>query len=360
MIISFSGRQHSGKTLLANICQNNGYKIMYFADELKELICFVLNIKRGFLELNKDVIQSYEIIKNINYSELSSLLEIKEDILKQELQNKTFNSIRSAMQFMGTDLIRKYNPNWHVKQISKKIMKGQKYCFGDCRFINEKEFVESIGGECWFIIRPNIDIKYLSNHKSETECNWTIFRDKIIINYMDDNFVNQWQEYLKSRKIMEFEKSNVLLNIDKEIDYYVIGFLQSYLFKDNNFTFQFRDKNHIEFLKKYFNNLINFQIINDNLIEGIIDNPFIIENIKRWINGYIIPEFKSENDLKQFIKGMLDCFPRTSDNLLIINYQNKNDIKNLKQYLWDLNSDDIDSSIRYHVPDLQKKYNDLI
>ena len=57
---------------------------------------------------------------------------------------------------------------------------------------------------------------------------------------------------------------------------------------------------------------------------------------------------------------MLDCHPRSIDNLLIINYQNKNDIKNLKQYLWDLKSDDIDSSIRYYVPDLQKKYNDLV
>jgi hypothetical protein len=362
MIISFSGRQHSGKTLLADICQSKGYKIMYFADELKELVCLLLNIKRGFLELNKDVIQSYQINENINYNELSSLLEIKESILKQELENKFFDSIRSAMQFMGTDLIRKYNPNWHVKQISKKIVKGQKYCFGDCRFTNEKEFIESIGGECWFIIRPNINIKYLSNHKSETECNWTMFENKIIINEMNENFVNQWKEYLETKNIanLTISKSTILLNINKELDYYVIGFLQSYLFTDNNFIFYFKNKKHIEFLKKYFNNLIDFEIINNNLIKGIIGNPFIIENIKRWINGYIISEFRVENDLQQFIRGMLDCHPRSIDNLLIINYQNKNDIKNLKQYLWDLKSDDIDSSIRYYVPDLQKKYNDLV
>jgi hypothetical protein len=364
MIISFSGRQHSGKTKLAELCQNKGYKIMYFADELKELVCKLLNIQRGYLELNKDVNNNYSISKNIDYTELSSFLEINEEILTKELSNKVFDSIRYAMQFLGTDLIRKYNKNWHIKQIEKKLIKGENYCFGDCRFINEKEFIDSIGGETWFIIRPNIDVKYLSNHKSELECSWILF-DNIMINNMDKNFINQWNEYLEKKNTIKLiiPKSNVLLNINKELDYYVIGFLQIYLFKNNNFIFEFTNKSHIEFLREYFNNLINFEIINDNLIKGIIDNPFIIENIKRWINGYIIPEFKSENDLKQFIKGMLDCHQRNYDKLLIINYQNKNDLKNLKQYLWDIKYDDSDlysPSIRYYVPDLQKKYNDLI
>jgi dephospho-CoA kinase len=54
MIISLSGRKGSGKTTLAQVCENPGYIILNFGDELKKLICKMLNITMDYLSENKN------------------------------------------------------------------------------------------------------------------------------------------------------------------------------------------------------------------------------------------------------------------------------------------------------------------
>ena len=91
-----------------------------------------------------------------------------------------FKTVRQLLQFIGTDLIRKYNTNWHVNRIRKMIDKNKNYVFDDVRFKNELNLVKELGGECWFIIRPIIN--NVSNHESETSLTWRDFGNKIIIN----------------------------------------------------------------------------------------------------------------------------------------------------------------------------------
>ena len=153
-IIAFSGRKHSGKTFLSEICKNEyGYQILYFADGLKNLLCKLMNINRNVLDTMKDIHQEIKLHDSIPY--LAECLNLKEADVKEFVRfKKPFNSIREILQFLGTEIIRKYCPSWHIDQL-KKNMTSDKICIGDCRFPDEKEFIESIGGETWIVIRPH-------------------------------------------------------------------------------------------------------------------------------------------------------------------------------------------------------------
>lgn len=202
-IISLSGRKQSGKTELTNICEKYGFKIINFADELKILICEILNISKKNLEIYKDdKNKEYDIQNKIDF--ISTKLQINKNFLIPLLSRK-FSSIRDLLQTIGTDVIRKYNPEWHINQIRKKIKEENngdinhiKYCFGDCRFKNEKTFIEKeLKGECWFIIRPyNFNI---SNHESEINLRWIDFGNKIIVNNVSkDMLIKRWENYMKT------------------------------------------------------------------------------------------------------------------------------------------------------------------
>jgi hypothetical protein len=61
--------------------------------------------------------------------------------------------------------------------------------------------IEEMGGDCWYIVRPNID--KISNHESETSLKWQDFGDKVIINDAGlKAFKFKWEVFIK-----EYEKS---------------------------------------------------------------------------------------------------------------------------------------------------------
>ena len=186
-IIAFSGRKHSGKSMLLEHCkQRYGYQVLYFADGLKQLVCLTLGISRSTLEKTKDVLQP---------------ICIQTDLIEKEFKIKpiknNFNSIREMMQYIGTDIIREHNPRWHIDQLHRNI-RSDRICIGDCRFPNEKQFVKDLGGETWFIIRP-FYILDISNHDSETSLHWSDFDGKVIINdTTKDKILEQWDKYMET------------------------------------------------------------------------------------------------------------------------------------------------------------------
>jgi hypothetical protein len=204
-LISFSGRKQSGKTEMANICKYYGYHVINFADGLKGLICNILNIDIEFLNKNKDIIvDNPYIISEENIEYLSREINISDDIIRKHM-SISFNSIRKILQILGTEIIREYNPLWHIDKIREQISDGKKYCLGDTRFLNEKKFIEENNGECWFIIRPtNYNV---SNHYSETSLLWSNF-DNVIVNNIPKNIlIKKWTNYLNSMKNSKLHRS---------------------------------------------------------------------------------------------------------------------------------------------------------
>ena len=255
-IISFSGRKGSGKTELANICVQNGYTLINFADALKNLICNILNISRELLEINKETIKVYKLDEN-QMNIISDNTNIDINIVKNILEYVNFNSIRMLLQIIGTELIRQYNPLWHIKSLENTISKNKFYCIGDCRFKNEKECVEKLGGKCWFIIRPNN--MNISNHQSEIDLQWPDFENIIINNTSKKVFIETFEYYLKTgiRPVSDEEK-NQFIN-------------KRYFYNSFNYKYKVNENNQII-------------VIDHNDKERYETNPFIIENIKKWLH----------------------------------------------------------------------------
>lgn len=207
MIIGIAGRCRSGKTELAKVCESNGYRRLYFALPLKQLCANLLEISIDELNKMKDDKEPLGITIDDNFCEIiSEETDITSDIVHKYCDGVVLKDVRHMLQFIGTDLIRNCNTNWHVNKIREMINPKMNYVFDDVRFPNEKKLIEELGGDCWFIIRPTID--NVSNHESETSLTWEDFGNNIIINDEGLNlFKFRWEAFLS-----KYEDSKKLRN----------------------------------------------------------------------------------------------------------------------------------------------------
>jgi hypothetical protein len=181
MVLGFCGRLQSGKTELAKVCEQYGYERLYFALPLKQLCADILKISID--DLNKAKVEKTEIgvtIEKDICELISKETDIPFDTVMEICNGVKIRDVRHMLQFIGTDLIRKYNTDWHVNKIRAMIDKDKNYVIDDVRFPNEKKMIEELEGECWFIVRPTLD--NISNHESETSITWNDCWNRIIIN----------------------------------------------------------------------------------------------------------------------------------------------------------------------------------
>ena len=211
-IISFAGRLQSGKTELAKICENYGYKKLYFALPLKQLCADILDVSIDALnQAKKDNTPIQLTINDDICTILSNETNIPLDTTKDICNGKYMETVRDMLQFIGTDYIRKYNEDWHVNKIKEMIDENTNYVIDDVRFKNEKKMIEELGGDCWFIIRPTF--QNISNHISETSITWQQCYNKVIINdstldalkFKWDVFMDNY-DYASNLREKEFHK----------------------------------------------------------------------------------------------------------------------------------------------------------
>jgi hypothetical protein len=180
MIIGFSGRKGSGKTELAKICEEYGFKKLSMAHPLKEMASHILHFNIDELQSTKEKIISWVPSKE-DILFISRKTGIEEKFINESLKDVKIETVRDFLQYIGTNVIRKYNTDWHVNELKKFIHdKSINYVFDDIRFRNEKNFIEENGGTTWFVVRPIID--NISNHESETSLSWRNFGTNVIIN----------------------------------------------------------------------------------------------------------------------------------------------------------------------------------
>jgi hypothetical protein len=218
-IIGFAGRCRSGKTELAKVCVEHGYNKLYFALPLKQLCADILDVSIDGINKAKNdgTVINLHIGDDI-CSILSEKTDISLDKVKETCYGKTLKTVREMLQFIGTDLIRNYNTDWHVNRIKEMINPELDYVFDDVRFPNEKKLIESLGGDCWFITRTTLD--NISNHSSETSITINDCWNRIIINdktlhyllFKWDSFIN---DYEKSCSIRDKEFNRILETSDE-------------------------------------------------------------------------------------------------------------------------------------------------
>ena len=196
-LIALAGRKGSGKSELGKVCKRNGFTIIPFAFALKKLISDIVGfkvdssqeskIKKVDLKLNK---------KQLEY--ISSSTGISIDDVTSIIGEVHFETVRDMLQIIGTNLIRRCNPNWHVDKVREVILSdtSKNWCIDDMRFPNEKAMVEELGGENWFLIRPILDD--ITQHPSESSLRWQDFGNNIIVNDgTTANLTNRFEYYLQ-------------------------------------------------------------------------------------------------------------------------------------------------------------------
>lgn len=186
-IIAFAGRKRSGKGMLAKGMREYSPNVVIIAvaDSLKFLCCKLLNRTYDELIQMKDDGTTFEAkVDDYWVSTIKREINVSDNIIRKEIGGRVFTNVREVLQIIGTDLIRKYSPDWHINKTIEKIKSygnDKIVVVDDVRFPNEKRKIEEIGGDVYFIIRPNYwDV---SNHPSEKALKYTDFcDDHIIIN----------------------------------------------------------------------------------------------------------------------------------------------------------------------------------
>lgn len=186
-IIAFAGRKRAGKGMLALGIEKElkNAKIVTVADNLKFLCCELLNIRYSTLIRMKDDGTTFcEKVDGRWVSIINEETGISDKNIWDTIGNHTFTNVREMLQIIGTDLIRKFCPDWHINKTIERInnIDGcELIIVDDVRFPNERCEIEKIGGDVFYVIRPNcFDV---SNHPSETALKLSDFdTDKVIIN----------------------------------------------------------------------------------------------------------------------------------------------------------------------------------
>lgn len=152
-IIAFTGFKQTGKSTAAKYLESKGYVRHNFKDAL------VQELKDGFPDLLREIDSQWKkdlIRGGATY-----------DVLDWDLFDKKPPLMRALMQNYGTDVRRKEDPDYWVKQWAKNSYGHDKIVCDDVRFINEAAKVKERGGIIIRLTRP--DITSGGEHSSETE-----------------------------------------------------------------------------------------------------------------------------------------------------------------------------------------------
>ena len=283
MVIGLCGRMRSGKTELAKICEKYGYERIYFALPLKQLCADLLDVSID--ELNRAKSEKYEIGVTIGEDMcqiISEETEIPLDIVMEKCNGVIIKDVRHMLQFIGTDLIRKYNTDWHVNRIREMIDINKDYVIDDVRFPNEKALVEELGGDCWFIVRTTLD--NISNHESETSITWNDCWNKIIINDSTlSNLLFKWEtfidNYTQSCAIRDKEFNRILENGTEDeitqLSIYDMMFLSKAFF---NYVPKDIEKENVKTISMNEDHSVFITYADDSM--ELVDNPLNIEDLK--------------------------------------------------------------------------------
>lgn len=209
-LIGFCGRAYSGKTTFANILvEKYGFKRLYFAQALKNLCCELFNMSLDQLNANKNT-KNHFILSDSKLNWLGKEINVDSAEIKKIIRKKVngvFKNTREILQIIGTDIIRKYNPNWHLNKLREMMDDNEKYVIDDVRFSNELKFMEDNDATMFFIVRPsNMNV---SNHPSEIGISWQEIPNIIINDKSLDEMLNLWDNLCKGEdNILEKEFLN--------------------------------------------------------------------------------------------------------------------------------------------------------
>lgn len=188
MIIGISGRRLSGKTFASNFLVAKGYKKFTFATFLKESVSKILDVPLEvfYAENTKDTPFDTPYLWDRQSHE--QLCDMAGDEIEFQGPRKLF-SLRNAMEFVGTDILRRHDVDFHIKKtVASLLAHNGNAVIDDMRFPNELLCLKKIGAKSVYLMRPsNMDF---SNNIVESSLKYDISSfDHILINSREKEFL---------------------------------------------------------------------------------------------------------------------------------------------------------------------------
>lgn len=310
-IIGLSGRQRCGKTSLSHFMQTeHNAEIITVAQALKELSCKLLGYEnvddlniakdthvRIFIDKNNPTQQHnnwLNVLKEELETDKPEDIAIIEKVINTLLNPTSLTTVRDVLQIIGTNIIRAINQDWHTKKLRENILKSKSdlIIVDDIRYPNEKQVIDDLGGETFFILRPDLSLD-VSNHSSENSLVWQDFPDdRVIVNYMGlDSLFKNFNDYFKNdyhfainnpllKHGMHDFQNNVINNFGYNLTEDEVGELRQFIIpemiKHNGCVLL-----HGIYKERYEGHLFKKQP--KALTIQCVWNPFIIENIKLYL-----------------------------------------------------------------------------
>lgn len=184
-VIGICGKINSGKSTVAEILKDkHDYVLLSFADILKDIVSTMFLYPRHLLQ--GDTIESRDYREKID------------PVWAKNLDKPNWTP-RMALQFVGTEIIRDtLCKDYFIRVLEMKInaLGKKRIVCPDVRFINEMEFIKSIGGEIWYISRQGIQTQ-TQTHASEND----ISIDNELINHViyNNRTKSDLEEYLTTQ-----------------------------------------------------------------------------------------------------------------------------------------------------------------
>lgn len=171
MLVAIAGRKHSGKTTICQILMDKGFKRASFAAGLKEYLGKLYNWSAEDLDTQhgKESLLEKPVLWNLESClRLSQIIGVNLSFDKEV----KFLTRRDALQYIGTEILRRHDPDFHLKEFKKRFSEGKFVC-DDVRFSNELELLNGMNAVCCYVVRPYYWC--YSNHSSEIDLNYKLF-----------------------------------------------------------------------------------------------------------------------------------------------------------------------------------------
>ena len=192
MIIGISGKKQTGKDeagrIINNLC-NDKFKVVKFADKLKDVLCVLTGCTREQLEdedfKNKQLPECWNayVLESAdeygvytNYYSSKKELDKAEELLRYDgnyniisCKDNTPITYRQALQQIGTNLFRdRFHPNTWINATLSNIKNYEDIIITDVRFLNEIDTIKNLGG---IVVRIERETVLKDSHSSEMMLN---------------------------------------------------------------------------------------------------------------------------------------------------------------------------------------------
>lgn len=219
MFVCLCGRKQSGKSTLAEILIDKGFEHISFANPLKQYLSelFGIELSAFYDPIIKEQPFAHPVVWDEERCKKLSAI-VGEPIEFDSICE--LRSIRHMMQYIGTDVLRKHDQDFHIKRFIQMIDETKNYVCDDVRFVGEYEAVKRIGAICVFVFRPGW-FEY-SNHQSEIDINWSMFDYVLINDTSKEQMVNKFSAFIDcllydEKQVMLYR--NLLMCIMESVDF---------------------------------------------------------------------------------------------------------------------------------------------